>query len=328
MQQYDVAIIGGGPAGLCAAVYASSEGLQTVLVDAGEAGTGGQARQSSFVENFVGFPEGLTGDDFASRTREQARKFGTSFISPARVERLSRAYPYTLLRLDDGTDIRASTVLIASGVSYRRLEGVDGISRFIGHGISYAPPPLDGTYEDQDVYVVGGANSAGQAVMFLARQKGCRVHMIIRGDSLSLGMAEYLVERIQNQHNIVVHPHTTITKVSGDTWLESITITDGVGVQEVRTKHVFALVGGLPKTEWLAGTVARDAAGFVITGMQLPQEVWHESRMPLSLETSLPGVFAAGDVRLGSVRRIASAVGEGARAVNDIHEYLRVFRQS
>jgi thioredoxin reductase (NADPH) len=228
--------------------------------------------------------------------------------------------------LDDGGDLSAGAILIATGVSYRRLEGAQGIEQFIGHGVSYAPPPLDGNYENQDVYVVGGANAAGQAVMFLARQPGCTVHMIIRGDSISLGMAEYLVERIRNQKNIVMHPETTITAVQGTGWVESVTLHDGTGERTVPTKHIFALVDGVPKTEWLAGTLARDRSGFVITGMSLPQEEWHLTRLPLPMETSLPGVFAAGDVRQGSVRRIASAVGEGARAVSDIHEYLRVLR--
>lgn len=322
---YDTVIVGGGPAGLGGAVYSASEGLSTLLVDADV--PGGQAGTSSRIENYLGFPNGLSGADLARRAVTQARRFGAEILAPMRAVGLRRAGPAHLLTLEDGREISTETVLLATGVSYNRLD-VPGSERFEGAGLYYGAAMTETTAcTGQEVYIIGGANSAGQAAMHFSAHAR-RVVMVVRGDSLEKGMSQYLVDEIRARPNIEVRLRTRITRMEGEGALERITLLDtGEGTEEtVPAGFVFTFIGARPHTGWLADTLARDEAGFVLTGPDLspggePPQGWDEDRPPMLLETSMPGVFAAGDVRSASVKRVASGVGEGALAVALIHRY-------
>jgi thioredoxin reductase (NADPH) len=323
---YDLIVVGGGPAGLGAAVYGASEGLRTVLVE--REATGGQAGQSSRIENYLGFPDGVSGGQLADRARRQAVKFGAEILLARDVVALEAHGPKRVLRLDDGRNIAAHAVVLATGVSYRSL-GVDGVDDLTGRGVFYGSAMTEAAEcADRDVLIVGGANSAGQAAVFFARYARS-VCLLVRGGSLEASMSNYLIEQITAIPAITVRTCTTVQGAQGNGHLESVTLANArTGEREtVPASHLFVFIGGAPRTGWLDGTVVRDERGFIPTGPALLREGrrprgWEPDRDPYFLETSLPGVFVAGDVRAESVKRVASAVGEGAMAVTLVHRYL------
>jgi thioredoxin reductase (NADPH) len=323
---YDLAIVGGGPAGLGAAVYGASEGLRTVLVE--EHATGGQAGQSSRIENYLGFPDGLSGAQLADRARRQVAKFGAETLAARSVTGLESAGGAHVVRFADGTSVAAHTVLLATGVSYRTLEG-PGLAEFTGRGIYYGAALSEvSACADEDVFVVGAANSAGQSAVNLARSARS-VTMLVRGPGLEASMSAYLIEQLRALDNVSVLTCTEVVAAAGDGHLRSIVVRDRQSGQEreLAASHVFVFIGALPRTAWLEGTVQRDAHGFVVAGPDLHRDGdrppgWALERAPYHLETSVPGVFVAGDARADSVKRVASAVGEGAMAVMLVHRYL------
>jgi thioredoxin reductase (NADPH) len=322
----DTAIVGAGPAGLGAAVYAASEGLTTVLVDS--IALGGQAGTSSRIENYLGFPAGISGAELADRAAVQATRFGVRTVAPRAARSLSHADGYHLVELDDDQVLRARTVVLATGASYRRLD-VRRLAEFEGAGIYYAATPVEAQRcAGGRVTVVGGGNSAGQAAVFLANH-ALHVDLLIRGGDLEASMSRYLVDQIEAIPSIELHAHTQIRALHGDGDLEGITVeqTRERSTSSHETQAVFVFIGADPCTGWLDGVVATDEHGFILTGPDLalthldPAGNGRE-RPPFLLETSMPGVFAAGDVRSGSIKRVASSVGEGATAVRLIHQYL------
>lgn len=319
---YDLVVVGAGPAGLAAAVYGASEGLRTVVLE--RTGPGGQAGSSMRIENYLGFPTGLTGSDLANRAILQANKFGARLSVPTPVTRLAFEKTYSILHLDDGETVTAKCLLIATGADYRRL-GVEGCERFEGTGVYYAVTLSEAQMcRGAQAVVVGGGNSAGQGAVFLA-QHARHVLLVIRGDDLYKTMSSYLVRRIEQTANIEVLYNTTVRCMNGDGHLASIeTVDNKTGEKRtVETPAVFSFIGAVPRTDWLPPEIERDTKGFVLTGTALAQSRhWTAPRQPFLLETSRRGVFAAGDVRSGSVKRVASAVGEGAMAVQFVHEYL------
>jgi thioredoxin reductase (NADPH) len=323
---YDFVIVGAGPAGLAAAVYAASEGLRTLLID--RDAPGGQAGLSSRIENYLGFPEGLSGAVLARRAVAQARKFGCEILSPQEVRGLRVENGYRLLKLADGNEVAGAAVLIATGLSWRRLD-VPGMDRLTGAGVYYGAATTEApSCRDEEVYVVGGANSAGQAAMHFSHYAK-RVKMLVRGDGLSATMSQYLIDQIAATPNIEVVPFTEVTAVLGDEHLESLRLKNRQTGEEreVPTRLLFIFIGAQPGTDWLHGLVCLDEHGYVRTGPMLkkdghlPQR-WPLQREPMLLETSVPGVFAAGDTRSGSVKRVASGVGEGSVVVQFVHHYL------
>ncbi|MEO8591756.1 MAG: FAD-dependent oxidoreductase [Candidatus Solibacter sp.] len=321
---YDLVVVGGGPAGLAAAVYGASEGLQTAVLE--HTAPGGQAGSSMRIENYLGFPTGLTGSELAGRAILQANKFGVHLSVPSRVCRLAFENNYSVVHLDGGETVTAKCLLIASGADYRRLD-VEGCERFEGAGVYYAATPAEGQMCDgSQVIVVGGGNSAGQAAVFLAMHAR-QVLLLIRGDDLYKNMSSYLVHRIEHTPNIELRCNTTIQRLTGDTHVSAAELANSkTGEQQtVPVQGVFSFIGADPRTGWLPGEIERDAKGFVRTGADVAQSPeWKARRFPpFLLETSRPGVFAAGDVRAGSVKRVASAVGEGSMAVQFVHERLK-----
>jgi len=320
---YDLVVVGGGPAGLAAAVYGASEGLRTVVLET--SAPGGQAGSSMRIENYLGFPTGLTGSELAGRAILQANKFGAHLSVPTPVTRLSFESSYTVVHMDGDETVTAKCLLIATGADYRRL-GVEGSDRFAGTGVYYAATLAEARLcEGAQVIVVGGGNSAGQAAVFLSGHVR-HVLVLLRGDDLYKNMSSYLAQRIEQTANIEVLFNTTIRRMNGDTHLASVDIVDGKTGEErtVETPGVFSFIGAEPRTGWLPPEIERDAKGFVRTGADLAHSLnWSSARQPFLLETSRPGVFAAGDVRSGSVKRVASAVGEGAMAVQFVHECLK-----
>ncbi len=320
---YDLCIVGAGPAGLAAAVYAASEGLRTVVVE--REAPGGQAAQSASIENYLGFPKGLSGADLTHRAVAQAGRFGAEMLLARDVMSLQRRGPVRAVCFGAG-ELEARAVLVSTGVSYRRLDA-PGAAALTGRGIYYGASASDAAQcKDDDVLIVGAANSAGQAALNLA-QYAKRVVLVVRGGSLEEGMSLYLVARINATANIEVRLRTEVTEARGDGHLEAVTLTDRqAGTDEdVAVNWLFVFIGASPHTDWLGGEVARDAKGFVVTGQDLlglSPTAWTEARAPFTLETSVPGVFAAGDVRLDSMKRVASAVGEGAMSVYLVHRYL------
>jgi len=322
---YDLCIVGGGPAGLAAAVYAASEGLQTVVVES-EA-PGGQAGQSASIENYLGFPKGLSGADLTHRAVAQAKRFGAEMVLARDVVGFEERGPVRAVCFGDGSGIEARAVLVATGVSYRLLEA-PGLDELTGRGVYYGATAGDArSCADDDVYIVGAANSAGQAALEIARFAR-RVVLLVRSDGLDRSMSRYLVERIGATDNIAVRLPTEVVAGRGEDHLDAITIADRAAdvKEEVKTSWLFVFIGAAPRTDWLGSGIARDEKGFIITGNDLlarregPR--WPLSRAPFVLETSVPGVFAAGDVRLDSMKRVASAVGEGAMSVYLVHRYL------
>lgn len=326
MAFYDLLIIGGGPAGLAAAVYGASEGLRTVMVE--REAPGGQAGMSSRIENYLGFPSGLSGADLARRAVAQARRFGVEILTPQEVVRLRVEGPSRIVTLADGTELGCKGLLIATGVSYRKLD-VPGMDRLQGAGVYYGAAMTEAfSCKGEDVYVVGGANSAGQAAMYLSKYAR-RVVILIRGDSLSSSMSQYLIDQIKQTENIHIEPHTRVVEVHGEERLEAISIlcSDSGQIEKVPAGALFIMIGAEPQTDWLAGVVERDERGFVLSGPDLLRDGkrpknWPLDRDPWLLETSVPGIFVVGDVRHGSIKRVASGVGEGANAVQFVHQYL------
>jgi thioredoxin reductase (NADPH) len=323
---YDIVVVGGGPAGLGAAVYGASEGLRTLLVE--KFATGGQAGQSSRIENYLGFPDGLSGGQLTDRARRQAVKFGAELLTTREVTALEVNGPARTVRLSDGSAIDAKAVILATGVSYRQLDA-PGCQEMTGCGVYYgaALSEAEGC-KDQDVYVVGGANSAGQAAVYLARYAKS-VTMLVRARSLEKSMSYYLIQQIAGIGRITVRCCTEVAEVRGDGHLEQLTLRDlNTGHTEiVDAQGLFIFIGAAPRTGWLNGVVARDEHGFVVAGPDLSEDHladWPLDRPPYHLETSVPGVFATGDVRAESAKRVASAVGEGAMAVMFVHRYLEV----
>jgi thioredoxin reductase (NADPH) len=323
---YDLIIVGGGPAGLAAGVYGASEGLRTLIVEC--QAPGGQAGMSSRIENYLGFPSGLSGGDLARRAVVQARRLGAEILSAQEVTGLCLKGSYRGALLGDGTELGARAILIATGVSYRRLE-VPGLDKLTGVGVYYGAALTEGeSVRGEDVYIVGGANSAGQAAVYFSGFAR-NVTMLIRGDSLAKGMSHYLVDRIQATPNICVRLHTEVRQAQGEERLEALMLecSDTGHVEQVPATAIFIFIGARPRTDWLGNDIARDKYGFILSGFDLSGSNrpprWPLQRDPYPLETSLPGVFVAGDVRHGSVKRVASAVGEGSIAVQFIHRYLQ-----
>ncbi len=323
LPSYDVVIIGGGPAGLAAAVYGASEGLKTVLIE--REAPGGQAGTTSRIENYLGFPVGLSGNDLARRALTQARRLGAEILSPQEVVSLRLEDPYRTVVLGDGAEVSCQALVIASGVSYRRLE-LPGVDELVGAGIFYGASTSEAVlYRDLEVGVLGAGNSAGQAAVYLSRFAR-RVHLLVRGGSLA-SMSQYLIDQIAAIPEIEVHTGSALKAVHGDGRLQGVDVGTPDGDLQLPLAALFVTIGQRPRTEWLEGIVQRDAAGFVLTGAALtaggkPAAGWNIERDPLLLESSVPGVFAVGDVRYRSIKRIASAVGEGAMAIALIHQYL------
>ncbi|GHG50415.1 MULTISPECIES: response regulator [Amycolatopsis] len=321
---YDLVVIGGGPAGLGAAVYGASEGLRTVLVE--KKATGGQAGTSSRIENYLGFPDGVSGAQLTDRARRQAQKFGAEVLTARDVVGLEARGSSRVITFGDGSEIAAHSVILASGVTYRALEA-DGVEELTGRGVYYGSAATEAPEcKGEHVYIVGGANSAGQAAVFFAKHAS-DVTILVRGASLEASMSHYLIEQIAGIGNIHVRTHTTVKQVHGDGHLERLTLCENGVTETVETGHLFIFIGAAPRTDWLGDAIHRDEHGFVCTGPDLRSAGqrpagWPLDRDPYYLESSIPGVFVAGDVRSQSVKRVASAVGEGAMAVTLVHRYL------
>jgi thioredoxin reductase (NADPH) len=323
---YDLAIVGGGPAGLAAAVYGASEGLNTVMIE--REAPGGQAGMSSRIENYLGFPNGLSGGDLARRAVVQARRFGVEILAPQEVVGVRTEGSYRILKLADGVEISCHALMIATGVQWRRLEA-PGIDRLQGSGVYYGGGATEAfSCKGENVYIVGGANSAGQAAMNFAKFAD-RVVILVRGDSLASTMSQYLIDQIKEMPNIQIWAHASVNEVHGETHLEEVSVmcSDTNKIERVPASSMFIFIGALPRTDWLGNLVERDERGFLLTGPDLIRDGqhpkgWNLERDPYLLETNIPGIFAVGDVRHGSVKRVASGVGEGSVAVQFIHQYL------
>ncbi len=322
---YDLAIVGGGPAGLAAAVYGASEGLHTVMVE--REAPGGQAGMSSRIENYLGFPTGLSGADLARRAVVQAQRFGVEILAQEAVG-VRVEGPYRIMKLADGNEISSHALMIATGVQWRRLDA-PGVDRLQGAGIYYGGGATEAlSCKGEIVYVVGGANSAGQAAMNFARYAE-RVVILVRSESLSSTMSQYLIDQIKETPNIQLWTHASVSEAHGEIHLEEISVncSDTNKTERVPASAMFIFIGALPRTDWLAGVVERDERGFLLTGPDLIRDGqhpkgWALDRDPFLLETNVPGIFAVGDVRHGSIKRVASGVGEGSVAVQFIHQYL------
>jgi thioredoxin reductase (NADPH) len=323
---YDLAIVGGGPAGLAAAVYGASEGLHTVMIE--REAPGGQAGMSSRIENYLGFPAGLSGNDLARRAVVQAQRFGVEILSPQEAVAVRTEGSYRIIKLADQNDISCHALMIATGVQWRRLD-VPGVDKLQGAGIYYGGGATEAlSCKGELVYVVGGANSAGQAAMNFARYAD-RVVILVRGASLSSTMSQYLIDQVKETPNIQLWAHASVVEAHGESHLEEISVlcSDTNKIERVPASAMFIFIGASPRTDWLAGVVERDERGFILTGPDLIRDGqhpkgWGLERDPFLLETNVPGIFAVGDVRHGSVKRVASGVGEGSVAVQFIHQYL------
>jgi thioredoxin reductase (NADPH) len=323
---YDVAIIGAGPSGLAAAVYGGSEGLNTALIE--KRAPGGQAGTSSRIENYLGFPNGLSGAELSRRAISQVAKFGVEFLSPQEVMDISIKDNYKIITLKDGSVLNAKSVIITTGVDYRELDAVD-VEKFTGAGVYYGASTTEAhACKEKDVYIIGGGNSAGQSAMYLANHAS-RVHIVIRRNSLASTMSQYLIDQINATSNIEVVPNSTLGQVYGTDKLEEICLENmETNVRrQVKASAVFIFIGAKPITDWIKLDIIKDEKGFIETGRDLLnydtfKKSWKLSREPFLLETCSPGIFAAGDVRAGAMSRVASAVGEGAMAIKFVHEYL------
>ncbi len=323
---YDMVVVGAGPAGLAAAVYGASEGLKTVVIE--PEAPGGQAGTTSRIENYLGFPAGITGADMGRRALIQATRFGAEFVTQrATGLRLDGQYRYVTLA--DGREVSSHVVILCPGVQYRKL-GVPGSEQLTGRGIYYGAALVEAaSCKDEDVYVVGGANSAGQASLYFSKYAR-KVTMLVRGAGLAATMSKYLIDEIEATSNIVLRPGTQVMEAKGGDHLEGLSLHGPEGESEVSASSLFVFIGAAPRTEWLPVEVARDEKGFLLAGPDLRMDgklplQWREAREPFLLESSVPGVFVAGDVRHGSVKRVASAVGEGSIAVQFVHQYLAGF---
>jgi thioredoxin reductase (NADPH) len=317
---YDLVIVGGGPAGLAAAVYGASEGLRTIMVE--REAPGGQAGQSSRIENYLGFPAGLSGSDLTRRATDQARRLGAELLPLQDATALQVEGSGRIVGLSGGGSLSASSILVASGVSYRHLEA-PGFDELTGLGIYYGAALTEArACADQHVVVIGGANSAGQAAVYFSLYAQ-RVTMLVRGDSLAKSMSHYLIEQIEALHNVQVRTRAEAVAAEGDGRLHALRIRDGNGEEStVEVDACFVFIGAAPRTDWLENVVARDQRGYILAGLDAKLAGWPLERDPFPLETSVPGVFVAGDVRARSIKRVASAVGEGSMAVSLVHQYL------
>lgn len=323
---YDLIIVGGGPGGLAAAVYGASEGLRTVMIE--REAPGGQAGTSSRIENYLGFPTGLSGGDLARRAVTQARRFGVEILTPQEVTGIRSEDQYRIVQMANGSEISCHAMILALGVSWRRLD-MPGLDRLTGAGVYYGAAQAEAmSCQGEEVYIIGGANSAGQAAMYFSRYAHT-VTMLVRGDSLTKSMSQYLIEQIAETPNIIVKTHSSVIEAKGETSLEALTIHNSLTgeTQTVPATSLFIFIGAVPRTEWLDGVIVRDDRGYIITGPDLQKDGqrikgWTLERDPYLLETNVPGIFAVGDVRHGSVKRVASGVGEGSICVQFVHRYL------
>jgi len=322
---YDLVIVGGGPAGLAAAVYGASEGLRTIMVE--REAPGGQAGMSSKIENYLGFPAGLSGGDLTRRAVAQAKRFGVEILA-AEAERVCVEDIYRCLELTNGSRISCHSLLIATGVQWRKLDA-PGVERLTGAGIYYGAAMTEAmACKDEDVYIVGGANSAGQAAMYFSRYAR-RIVMLVRGASLKASMSQYLIDQIKQTENIRVEYNSSVVEARGEEHLEAISVhcTESGETNTYPANSLFILIGAMPHTDWLEGVIERDEHGFILSGADLlrdgkPPRGWNLDRPPGLLETNIPGIFAVGDARKGSVKRVASGVGEGSVAISFVHQYL------
>jgi thioredoxin reductase (NADPH) len=318
-EHYDLVIVGGGPAGLAAAVYGASEGLKTVLVE--REAPGGQAGQSSRIENYLGFPAGLSGSDLARRAVDQARRLGAELLTVQDAVGLRAEGAGRILELSGGASLSANCVLVASGVSYKQMTA-PGFERLTGKGVYYGAALTEArSCQDQHVVIIGAANSAGQAAVHFSRFAG-RVTMLVRGGSLEKSMSHYLIEQLAALENVEVRTGAQAVAAEGDERLSAFRIRDAGGERLEPVDAAFVFIGAAPRTDWLDGVVARDEHGFILAGLDAKAAGWPLKRDPFLLETSVPGVFVAGDVRARSMKRVASAVGEGSMSVSLVHEYL------
>lgn len=323
---YDVVIIGAGPAGLAASVYGASEGLKTLLIE--RKAPGGQAGTSSRIENYLGFPAGLSGSDLTRRAISQATRLGTEFLTPSEVLEIKNRDQYKIIVLKDGSELMSKSVVITTGVDYRKLE-TPGIEKFTGAGVYYGAATTEAnSCRNKEVFVVGGGNSAGQGAMYLS-QFAEKVYLMIRKEDLSATMSAYLIEQIKNTKNIELLSHSEIIEASGSDRLESLTIRNNAqGIEKsMKADALFIFIGARPYTDWMQESIKKDQKGFLITGRDLFNQKdfkahWKLEREPYLLETNTPGIFAAGDVRSGAMNRVASAVGEGAMSISFVHKYL------
>ncbi|MEM8668064.1 MAG: FAD-dependent oxidoreductase [Planctomycetota bacterium] len=319
---YDLAVIGGGPGGMAAAVYGASEGLKTVILE--RQAPGGQASTSSKIENYLGFPNGLSGQELAGRAQIQAQKFGATLALPMSVQKIEGESPPYTIHFDGGSVVTRSIVL-ATGATYRKLD-LSNEARYEGGGIQYAATAMEaGLCNDEEIVVVGGGNSAGQAAVYLSKHTQ-HVHMLIRGDNLAASMSDYLIQRIDASHQITLHRNTEVVALSGDPTLEKMTWRSRKTGEESDQciKHLFLMIGAVPNSAFLNGLVMTDSKGFICTGNEVAgAEAWKQERLPQPFETSLPNIFAVGDVRANSVKRVASAVGEGSICIQFVHRVLR-----
>jgi thioredoxin reductase (NADPH) len=325
LSEYDLTIVGAGPAGLAAAVYAASEGLRAVAIEA--VAPGGQAGTTSMIENYLGFPQGISGIELATRATAQAKRFGAEVLLARRLADVTRNGPGYVAHLSDGTTVRSRAMLVASGVDWRRLE-VPGIDKLLGSGLYYGAGPSEAvTCSGCRVAIVGGGNSAGQAVIRFSRY-AARVTLLIRGRSLEASMSQYLIRQVKEVGNVEIRTNTEVVSLESDTHLRALMVSSGGTVARLPADALFVCIGGVPRTQGAANVgLALDGAGYVRTGAELSSSAgaldgWPLSRQPLPLETSLPGLFAAGDVRSGSIKRCAAAIGEGSMAVALVHQRL------
>ena len=323
---YDLIIVGGGPAGLAAAVYGASEGLDTVMIE--REAPGGQAGTSSRIENYLGFPVGLSGADLARRAVTQARRFGVEILTPQEVKGIRVEDPYRFVQLADGSEISCHSLILALGVSWKRLD-VPGLEKLTGAGVYYGAAQTEAiSCQGEEVYIIGGANSAGQAAMYFSKYAS-KVTILVRGESLTKSMSQYLIDQINETPNIKVMVHSRVIEAKGETSLEAISIANSQTgeTKTVSATSLFIFIGAVPRTDWLEGVLERDNRGFILTGQDLKHngtrpKGWTLERDPFLLETNVPGVFAVGDVRHNSIKRVASGVGEGSICVQFVHQYL------
>jgi thioredoxin reductase (NADPH) len=322
-KDYDVVVIGGGPAGLAAAVYGASEGLSVLLVE--KTAAGGQACTSSRIENYLGFPNGISGEELGARAVKQAARFGAEMVMTRKVVTIEPMCDGYYVELDGGSRLQTKTAILATGVDWRKLK-ISGIDRLQGKGVVYGASRMDApSVVGKDIFIVGGGNSAGQAAVYFSSY-AASVTVLVRGEGLAQTMSHYLIAQLDQRHNITVEAHTEVVSVDGEHSLESIhTSTHGTPPRERSADALFVMIGAIAKTDWLPAALQRDAKGFVLTGRDLVG--WEEPRAPVLLETSMPGIFCAGDVRHDSIKRVSSGVGEGSMAIAFVHQYLALQQQ-